>query len=135
MKKNISILFITILISVFLIGCVDKCNITKPEPTIEELFFFKLLEKKYKCKIDRVANEHITISDKDRSCAYYSLILRDSKVLKYDEEVLRLIGSQIAEELHKNVLKKNYNYAYNELIIGFDIKSNDQYEFYFDYKN
>lgn len=133
MKKLI--FFINLILITSLNSCGDRCNVSKPEPTKRERNYFNFLNKKYNCLIDRTINDNILKNDVDRNCCYYSIVIRKNKNSEFIKMNLFEIGKNIAKDLHQKILKDNYEYAYDEIVIGFDSDTQNQVEYIYDYKN
>ncbi|MBI1838349.1 MAG: hypothetical protein HYR91_13890 [Flavobacteriia bacterium] len=131
MKKTILFLYLILTLG----SCGDRCNLSKPEPSKIEKEYFYFLNKKYNCIVDRTINDNILINDVDRKCSYYSVVLRMNHNSEFKEEKIFEIGKEIAEHLHKEILKNNHEYAYNEIVVGFDSDTQNQIEYIYDYKN
>lgn len=100
----------------------SRSGCSKPEFNKKESVYFKQLERKYHCTVDRTLNTHILKNDKDRDYAHYSLIFRDfpDSIHSLGIDNLRIIAYEIGDELHTEILDSEYEYAYDEIEVGFD---------------
>ncbi|MDJ1467059.1 hypothetical protein QNI19_31190 [Cytophagaceae bacterium DM2B3-1] len=126
-------------IVVFFVGCMARPE--QPPLTMPEKAFIDILERQCNCRTEREVNPKIRKGNKSSNeifseKGYYILVLDSVSCRAITEkDSLKKIANNLANQLHRKILTKDFPYDYNRIAIifscipGVDQRNNALFEY------